>query len=243
MRRSNMLLAGLSILLTGAVARAGEMLPALAVEARFACAPRQPLKLDLIEDMRVLVEVPAGCPDAGTRFLVSLACPPKKQCRGSAFMRDYVVAYLQGSRASLRPTNLQAEAPQALKQLSLRVTGTTQVELDESLVHHRAVIVSLAHKEQRMSYRLAPGAAALARFQGTNRRPVSLALQVDRSKRDKAHLRLVMDSGKLLLDEEMALGTERELDCATAGLACIGPIRLALNDSVAPVSTASLETP
>ncbi len=242
MRRSSVL-AVVSVLLVSGWAQASESLPALAAEVRFGCAPRQTVKVDFIEDMRALVEVPEGCQDAGAKFLVSLACPHNKQCRGSAFVRDYVVAYLQGTRASIRPTNLQAEAPSALKQMSVRVVGTTQVEVAESLLHFRAVDVWVVHKEQRASLRLAPGAAGVVRFQGTGRKQVSMAFQVDRSRKESVRLRVVLENGKLLLDEELALGAERELDCAVTGMACAGPMRLGVRDSEGRLSTASRDIP
>lgn len=229
MRRSNVL-AVLCVLLVGGWAEAGESLPALSVQVRFDCAPRKPVKLELIQGMRALVEVPEGCTDAGQRFLVSLTCPGKK-CSGSAFVRDYVVASLQGSRAKVRPTSLQAEAPVALKQMQLRVLGSTQVEVDESLLRHRAVDVWVEHKEQRVSLRLAPGTASVARFKGMGRKQVSMAIQVDRAKKESAHLRVVLENGKLLVDEELALGEVRELDCAMTGLACAGPLRVGVHDA------------
>lgn len=237
MRRIHVL-AVLCVLFSSTLARAGDSLPALSVEARFACAPRQPVKVDVIEDMRALVQVPAGCPDAGQSFLMALKCP-RNQCQGSAFVRDYVVAYLTGPRAHVRPANLHAEAPAALKQLEVRVVRATTVEVAESLAHQRAVEVWVTHKDQRATYRLAPGAAGVVRFRGTGRKQVSMALQVDRTRKESAHLRVVMENGKLLLDEEMALGTERELDCAVTGLSCAGPMRLGVRDTLPPVSTAA----
>lgn len=241
MRRSSVL-AVFSVLLASTWAEASESLPALRAEVRFGCAPRQPVKVDVIEDMRALVEVPSGCADAGEKFLVSLTCP-NKQCRGSAFVRDYVVAYLQGTRASIRPTNLQAEAPAALKQMHVRVVGTTRVEVAESLLHFRAVDVWVVHKEQRSALRLAPGAAGVVRFQGTGRKQVSMAFQVDRSKKESVRLRVVLENGRLLLDEELALGAERELDCSVTGMACAGPMRLGVRDSEGRLSTASRDLP
>jgi hypothetical protein len=237
MRRHNVL-AVLCVLFAGTLAEAGESLPALSVEARFACAPRQPVKLDVVEDMRARVQVPEGCPDAGASFLLALKCP-RKECQGSAFVRDYVVAYLQGPRAHVRPANLHAEAPASLKHLEVRVLRATTVEVAESLAHQRAVEVWVTHKEQRVSSRLAPGAASVVKFRGTGRKQVSMAVQVDRTRKESAHLRVVMENGKLLVDEEMALGTERELDCAVTGLSCAGPMRLGVRDTLAPLSTAS----
>jgi hypothetical protein len=242
MRRSSVL-AVFSVLLAGAVAEAGETLPALSTEVRFGCAPRQAVKVDVIEDLRTLVEVPEGCPGAGQKFLVSLACPVGKPCHGSAFVRDYVVAYLAGARAKVRPTNLQAEAPEALKQLQVRVLGTTRVEVDDSLLKYRAAVVWVEHKEQRAALRLAPGAAGVVRFKGTGRKQVALAFQLDRSKKESVRLRVVVENGKLLLDEELALGAERELDCATTGMSCAGPLRLGVRDAEGPLSTASRELP
>lgn len=241
MRRSSVL-AVVSVLLASTWAQASESLPALTAEVRFGCAPRQAVKVDFIEDMRALVEVPEGCADAGAKFLVSLTCP-NKQCRGSAFVRDYVVAYLQGTRASIRPTNLQAEAPASLKQMHVRVVGATQVEVAESLLHYRAVDVWVVHKEQRSSLRLAPGAAGVVRIQGTGRKQVAMAFQVDRSKKESVRLRVVLENGKLLLDEELALGSERELDCSVTGMACAGPMRLGVRDSEGRLSTASRDIP
>jgi hypothetical protein len=243
MRRSSVL-AVLTLLFTGAQAQAGESLPALEVEGRFACAPRQPLKLELVEGMRSLVEVPEGCPGAGERFFVSLECRRNKPCQGSAFVRDYVAAYLQGPRGRVRPTNLQPEAPQALEQLQLRVRRATRLEVDESLLQYRAVDVWVAHREQRVSYRLASGGAGVVRLQGTPRgRQVAMALQVDRTKKESVRLRVVLETGKLLLDEELALGVERELDCAASGLACSGPVRLGVRDAAGTSVSLAREVP
>lgn len=242
MRRSSVL-AVFCVLLAGAMAQAGETLPALSTEVRFACAPRHAVRLELIEDLRALVEVPEGCPEAGTKFLVALACPVGKPCHGSAFVRDYVVAYLQGGRARVRPTNFQATAPEALKHLQVRVLGTTRVDVDDSLLKHRAVVVWVEHKEQRLTSRLAPGAAGVVRVKGTGRKQVSMALQVDRSRKESVRLRVVVENGTLLLDEELALGAERTLDCASTGLACAGPMRLGVSEAEGPLSTASLELP
>ncbi len=238
--RLSSVLAVLTLLFTGAHAQAGESLPALEVEARFGCAPRLPLKLELVEGLRLRVEVPEGCPGAGERFFLALECPRNKPCQGSAFVRDYVAAYLQGPRTRIRPLNLQPEAPQALEQLSLRVRRSTRLEVDASLLQHRAVDVWVAHKDQRVSHRLASGGAGVVRLHGMPRgRQVAMALQMDRTKKESVRLRVVLESGKLLLDEELALGVERELDCAGAGLGCTGTLRLGVRDTEsAPLSLA-----
>jgi hypothetical protein len=56
-------------------------------------------------------------------------------------------------------------------------------------------------------------------------------------------LRVVLENGKLLLDEELALGSERELDCSVTGMACAGPLRLGVRDSEGRLSTASRDIP
>lgn len=243
MRRSSVL-AVLILLFTCSRVEAGESLPALEVEAHFACAPRQPQRLEVIEGMRSLVEVPEECPGAGERFFVALECPRNKPCQGSAFVGDYVAAYLLGPRGRIRPMNLQPEAPRALKEMHLRVRRNTRLEVDDSLLRHSAVEVWVAHKEQRVSYRLASGDAGVVRLRGTPRaQQVAMALQVDRTKKESVHLRVVLESGKLLLDEELALGTERELDCARAGLACIGLVRLGVRDTASGSVSVARDVP
>ncbi len=213
----------------GAEAPRGESLPALAVEVGFGCAPRERVRLEHLADTQSLVTIPTGCPGAGDSVLLALSCAGR-QCQGSAFVRSHPVARLKGTRARTRVVDLQAGAPPALKKLRVRVLGTTQVRLEEPLFVHQPLAIHVSHADQRLELHMASGGASVTRLRGT-RGSVAMALQVERTRKESAHLRVLLDTGRVLLDEELPLGSVRELDCAGAGLDCQGPVRFAIGES------------
>ena len=193
------------------------------IEASFICAKSPALSLTVPPAAEVVLQVPAGCPDAGAFWLLSLQC--KARCTGRLTDADgRPLASLSGPKSTLAVKPVGKEPPPSLGQLRLSVAQkSVRVDASELLdvplvLVFQADAFAASHTLQ-VAEATALGSPLLAS-------PRQIYARVSRLDLGRARIELWNEQRQSLLDTVLKLGTTTPFDCARTAGWCTGRAQL-----------------
>ncbi|WP_434382371.1 hypothetical protein [Melittangium boletus] len=203
---------------------------ALSVEVDYVCRERKTESLVLTPRAHGQLKVPAGCPDAGADWRLTVDCTQPERCTGTVRTSQGAIARVTGSAKQLELRPFAQEHPPTLDFMALRITGQDTLMLKAAEEHQRPVQLLLQHPAVTGVYTLSPAERIPVAFESQGKR-LLLKAHVSWSDEERVHLRLHDAEDVLLFDDTLRLEEPRALDCKRLKGFCQGTLKLLVREN------------
>jgi hypothetical protein len=183
----------------------------------------------LIPRMQALLEVPAGCPDAGRPWRLMLQCA-EGRCTGAVLAEGGSIARIHGPSSELSVTPLAREHPPTLERMAVRVTARAPLHVAAEDWRDRPLQLRFQAASFAVSYTLDTVVAkpVPSPHQGV---PARLVVQMLRKNPEQVQLRVWNERQVLLVDRALGLDEPLTLDCEKSAGWCTGSVELRVREA------------
>lgn len=198
---------------------------AVEMDASFICSQSPALNLTVPSSAEVVLQVPAGCPEAGAFWLLSLRC--EAHCTGRVADADgRTLASLSGPRAALSVKPLGKEHPHSLGLLRLAAAKkSVRADASDLLDVPLVLLVQADAFAASHTLKVAEATAIGSPLVASSRQ---LYARVSRMDLGRARVELWNEQHQSLLDAVVKLGATVPLDCARTAGWCTGSAQLSV---------------